>query len=129
MEKCIFCMINNKELPSKAVYEDDYVLAFDDIHPQAPVHVVVISKRHIKDIVELAAEAINDTANNTAGQNAADNKTLIGALMKACIKVAEIKGIKDSGFRIINNCGEDAGQSVMHVHFHVLGGESFGEKL
>lgn len=113
MEKCVFCMIANGEIPSKKVYEDDNILAFDDINPQAPVHVVVIPKKHLKNIAELA--------------EAEDG--LVKALINGCVKAAEIKGIKDEGFRVINNCGENAGQTVMHVHMHVLGGKNMGENI
>lgn len=113
MENCIFCKIINKQIPSKVVYEDDNVLAFDDINPQAPVHVVVIPKKHVANVTELAME--------DAG--------LVKAVIDACVKVAEMKGIKESGYRLINNCGKDAGQTVMHAHFHVLGGTTFTEHI
>ena len=113
MDECIFCRIINKEIPSKIVYEDDFVIAFDDIKPQAPVHVIVIPKKHVKDISELSEE----------------DGVLHTAMMKACVKVAEIKGIKQDGFRLINNCGRNAGQTVFHVHIHVLGGRCFGDTI
>ena len=117
MDKCIFCMIVNKEIPSKIIYEDEHILAFEDINPQAPVHVVVISKNHLKNISELT---------EYSKQN---GSSLIDSMIKVCVEVAKIKGIKETGFRIINNCGEDGGQTVMHVHFHVLGGTVLGEKM
>ena len=120
MDKCIFCMIADKELPSKVIYEDEYVVAFDDIRPQAPVHVVIISKKHFQNVNELAEK-------NTESRG--ENGFIIEAMINACVKVAEVKGIKDSGYRIINNCGEGAGQTVMHIHFHVLGGQTLGESL
>lgn len=112
METCIFCKIRDGELPSAKVYEDEFILAFQDIHPQAPVHVVVIPKKHIRDVVEMTQEG-----------------DLAKRLLDACVKVAELKGIKDEGFRLIHNCGESAGQTVMHMHMHVLGGTSFGEGI
>lgn len=113
MENCIFCKIINHEIPSKVVYEDELVVAFEDVNPQAPVHVVVIPKKHVANVSELALE----------------DAALVKAVIDACVKVAEIKGIKESGFRLINNCGKDAGQTVMHAHFHVLGGTTFTEHI
>lgn len=113
MDNCIFCKIINHEIPSKVVYEDELVLAFEDVNPQAPVHVVVIPKKHVANVAELALE----------------DADLVKAVIDACVKVAEIKGIKESGFRLINNCGKDAGQTVLHAHFHVLGGTTFTEHI
>jgi len=113
MDKCIFCMIVNGEIPSKVVFESENVVAFEDINPQAPVHVVVIPKKHMKNIIEFSTEEAN----------------LTKEMMEACVKVAEIKNIKDDGFRVINNCGENAGQTVMHFHMHVLGGGKFNERI
>jgi len=112
MDGCVFCKIINKELPSTVVYEDDLVLAINDIRPQAPVHVIVIPKVHINGIMEFT-----------------DNKELAMAIINGIQKVAEAKGIAKSGFRVINNYGKDGGQTVNHVHFHVLGGRSLGETI
>lgn len=109
---CIFCMIVNGDIPSNKVYEDDYVLAFRDINPQAPVHIVVVPKEHI-----CCAKAIN-----------AENSFLVAKCFEAIAKIAEAEGL-DSGFRVINNCGEDGGQTVMHLHFHILGGVKLSEKI
>jgi histidine triad (HIT) family protein len=105
MSDCIFCKIANKEIPSQIIYEDDSVLAFNDIEPQAPVHVLVVPKKHIKDITSLSEADFN----------------IIDKIFKAINKIAQEKGI-DDGFRIVNNCGEKGGQSVHHLHFHLLGG-------
>ena len=113
MDNCIFCKIINKEIPSEIVYEDDKVLAFKDINPVAPVHILVIPKKHI-----CCANAITQ-----------EDEQLIGHVLYACGKIAS--GIKEceNGYRIINNCGDDAGQTVKHLHFHIIGGVFLGEKL
>lgn len=103
---CIFCKIISGEIPSKKLYEDDKVLAFYDIEPQAPVHFLVIPKEHIKD-----ADAIN-----------AENAEIIAHIFTVIAKVARDAGVSESGYRIVNNCGKDAMQSVGHLHFHILGG-------
>lgn len=103
---CIFCRIANKEIPAKHVYEDDLVVAFDDTNPQAPVHVLVIPKKHISTSLEIA-----DTDN-----------ALIGRMFQAANKVARDRGIDGRGFRMVMNCNSEAGQSVFHIHLHVLGG-------
>ena len=109
---CIFCKIANKEIPSSIVYEDDKVIAIDDINPQAPVHVLVIPKTHSDNIVEFSESEPSD----------------VKAVMKAIAEVSRIKGL-NAGFRVINNCGKAAGQTVEHVHFHVLGGVDMSETL
>ena len=105
---CIFCRIVAKELPSTVVYETDDVLAFRDINPQAPTHVVVIPKAHYPDAASLA-EA---------------DPALAGAVLAAAAAVARQEGVAESGYRLVFNTGPDAGQSVFHVHCHVLGGRS-----
>lgn len=104
MADCIFCKIVAGEIPSTIVWEDDRIIAFDDIAPQAPVHTLVIPKEHHVDLAD--------------GMSA----DLLGALFAAVPKVAEVKGVADSGYRVIVNNGADAGQLVGHVHVHVLGG-------
>ena len=99
---CIFCKIANKEINSSIIHETEKIIAFDDIAPQAPVHVVIIPKSHILDVPGL--------------------KEVLGDIFSAVDKVAGIKGVKDSGFRVVMNKGKDAGQAVDHVHFHLLGG-------
>lgn len=103
---CIFCKIANKEIPSSIVYEDDDVIAFKDLNPEAPVHVLVIPKKHISSL-------------NAANP---DDQQLLGKLMLTIPKIAAEQGIAEGGYRVVNNCGEQGGQTVMHLHFHLLGG-------
>lgn len=112
MNDCLFCKIAAGEIPSAKVYEDENVLAFRDIAPQAPVHILVIPKTHIASVGEI-----------TAGNAAAAAHCL-----EAVAKVAAQEKL-DSGFRVISNCGADAGQTVHHLHFHILAGKNMGEKL
>lgn len=107
MEDCVFCKIIKGQIPSKKVYEDDEILAFYDINPIAKVHVLVIPKMHIKSLQELKEE----------------NKDLLFHLFEKINEVAKIVGVDKTGFRVISNVGEDAGQAVKHLHFHILGGE------
>ena len=109
---CIFCKIVNGDIPSNKVYEDDTVLAFHDIAPQMPVHVIVIPKMHIASAAE-----VNE-----------DNSAVIGHIFEVIPKIAKDLGL-ENGFRIINNCGKDGGQTVGHIHFHILGGKTLGEGL
>ena len=102
---CIFCKIANKEIPSQIVFEDDTIIAFKDLNPQAPVHFLVVPKEHIK-----SADVLNDT-----------NCEVIGHIFATIPKIAKELGVTN-GYRIVNNCGEDGGQTVGHIHFHVLGG-------
>ncbi|TMV44616.1 histidine triad nucleotide-binding protein [Paenibacillus mesophilus] len=107
---CIFCKIVKGEIPSKKVFENDKVLAFHDIQPAAPAHVLVIPKKHIPSMKEAAEE----------------DRELLGEVLLTAKKVAEELGISDSGYRLINNVGSDGGQVVYHIHVHVLGGEKLG---
>lgn len=105
---CIFCDIATKKIPADVVYETDHVLAFRDIHPQAPVHILLIPKAHIADITELA-----------------DHREDILQYVTSAIKaIVEQFGIKKSGFRVVTNVGSDGGQTVFHLHFHILGGRA-----
>lgn len=106
-EDCVFCKIINREIPSTIVYEDDEIIAFEDIEPVAPVHVLIIPKEHIEALTELNEE----------------NSKFISKIYLVANKIAEMKGIKERGFRVIVNCGEDGGQVVKHLHFHLLGGK------
>jgi histidine triad (HIT) family protein len=109
----IFCKIAAGEIPSAKVYEDEYCVAFKDINPQAPVHILLIPKEHIESV-----NAINE-----------ENACLISKTMEAIPKIsALIPELKD-GFRVISNCGKNAGQTVFHLHFHILGGKEMGEKI
>lgn len=103
---CIFCDIIQKKVPAKVIYEDDHALAFEDIRPQAPVHTLVIPKKHISTNLEL-----QENDNN-----------LIGHLFQVANKLARDKGIAERGFRLVMNCNPDAGQTVFHIHLHILGG-------
>jgi histidine triad (HIT) family protein len=108
MEYCIFCSIIEGKIPSQKVYEDEHVFAFKDINPEAPVHVLIIPKLHISSLNELKEE----------------NIYVIGHIYSAAQKIAAELGIADNGYRIVSNCGKDAGQTVYHIHFHLLGGRS-----
>ncbi len=109
---CIFCKIIKGEIPSKKIYEDENVFVFEDISPVAPIHYLAVPKVHISSAAEVTAE----------------NSVAIAKIFEAIGKIAKEKGL-DEGFRIINNCGENAGQTVFHIHFHLLAGENFGSKL
>jgi len=113
MQDCIFCKIINKEIPSSIVHEDDDLLAFNDIAPAAPIHILVIPKRHI---VSLATMESGDYE-------------LISKIYIAIDKIAEKQGFKKNGYRVIVNCGEDGCQEVKHLHFHILAGKKLGEKI
>ena len=106
MSDCIFCKIANKEI-GKLVYEDEAVAAFDDLNPQAPVHVLIVPKKHIARISDV-----------TDG----DDICLMGHILTVANKIASDRGVAGGGYRVVVNCNEDAGQSVWHVHFHLLGG-------
>jgi histidine triad (HIT) family protein len=107
MTDCIFCKIIEKKIPAKVVYEDDIAFAFEDINPKAPVHLLVIPKKHIPTVLELKE---------------GDDDHLIGHLFKIANKIAKDKGIADKGFRLVTNCNPDSGQTVYHIHLHLLGG-------
>ena len=113
MEDCIFCKIVNKEIPATVVYEDEDIIAFEDLHPLAPVHTLVIPKKHISSLNEMNEE----------------NAKIIGKIYMAIDRITEMKGIKEKGYRVVVNCGEDGGQEVQHLHFHILGGKKLGTKL
>ena len=110
MTDCIFCKIANHEIPSNIIYEDDLVVAFDDVNPQAPVHTLVVPKKHYDNIVD-----------NIPSET-------VCALLNAIQEVVRIKGL-DDGFRIIANTGKSAGQTVNHCHIHILGGKTLNENL
>lgn len=103
---CIFCKIANKEIPSTVVYEDEDVLAFNDLNPEAPVHILVVPKKHISSLDAASAE----------------DQQLLGKILLSIQKIARQQGIAESGYRVVNNCGEQGGQTVMHLHFHLMGG-------
>lgn len=105
---CLFCKIIAGEIPSSKVYEDDEIFAFNDIDPQAPVHVLIVPKKHIASCDEVNGE----------------NSALIGKAFEVAAKIAKEKGLTE-GYRVVNNCGDAAGQTVKHIHFHLMGGREF----
>ncbi|NLO45716.1 MAG: histidine triad nucleotide-binding protein [Clostridiales bacterium] len=105
---CIFCGIAKGDIPSKKVYEDDNVFAFYDISPQSPVHILIIPKAHIVSAAEITSE----------------NSSVVARIFEAAAKIARDAGLSE-GFRIVSNCGDSAGQTVKHLHFHLLGGRDF----
>ena len=113
MKDCVFCKIIKGEIPSTKIFEDEDVYAFADIHPQAKVHVLVVSKTHVADMSH--CDALTDKQ--------------LSACLRACAKVAKECGVEGKGYRIVNNCGEHACQTVGHIHFHVLGGERLSERM
>ena len=110
MSECIFCKIVDGEIPSNLVYENDDVIAFHDLSPQAPTHILVIPRKHISTLLDAADE---DTE-------------LLGKLQAAAIEIARQQGLDQDGFRLVTNCLEGAGQSVFHLHVHLLGGRRLG---
>jgi len=108
MSECIFCKIAAKKIPARIIHEDDLAIAFEDINPQAPVHTLIIPKKHISTALDITE---------------ADH-ALIGQLFHAAARIAKDKGIADKGFRLVMNTNADAGQAVFHIHLHLLGGRS-----
>ncbi|WP_333654086.1 histidine triad nucleotide-binding protein [Dissulfurispira sp.] len=106
MSDCIFCKIIDKKIPARIIYEDEHALAFEDVNPQAPVHTLVIPRKHIPTLLDIKEE---------------DNN-LIGHLVKVANKIANDKGIAERGFRVVINCNPESGQTVYHIHLHILGG-------
>lgn len=109
-ENCIFCAIAKGEIPSNMVYQDEEVVAFADINPRAPVHLLVVPRRHIPSLAEVGKE---DTG-------------LMGHLLSVASDLAREKGLVAGGFRLVVNCGRNGGQEVFHLHFHLLGGRPLG---
>ncbi len=110
MADCIFCQIAAGSIPAKIVYQDDQAVAFEDTHPHAPAHVLVIPRKHIPNLLAAGAE----------------DEALLGHLLRVANQVAQDKGVSQSGYRVAANIHRDAGQSVDHLHFHVLGGRRLG---
>jgi len=110
---CIFCKIIAGEIPSHKILETDQVIAFHDIHPEAPVHALVLPKAHIAGIQDLTGETM----------------PIVMKIHEAIQEVSELTGIAKTGYRVISNCGSEAGQTVFHLHYHVLGGAVLGVKL
>ena len=112
MENCLFCKIVAGDIPSTRVYEDDTVLAFRDIAPQAPTHILVIPKAHIGSVAEVTAE----------------NSAVVAHIFEVIAQVAAQEGLTD-GYRVVSNCGAHAGQTVHHLHFHILGGKQLSLEM
>jgi histidine triad (HIT) family protein len=108
-EDCIFCGIANKMIPSDIVYEDDEMLAFKDVNPQSPLHLLFIPKKHIRSVNEVSHE----------------DAEVIGRILLKIRDIAKEAGVSESGYRIVMNCNKDAGQEVFHLHLHLLGGRKF----
>ena len=112
MSACLFCRIVAGEIPSTKVYEDDLVLAFRDIAPQAPTHILVVPKAHIADVNGITAE----------------NSSLVAHIFQVIPAIAKGEGL-ENGYRVVTNCGPDAGQTVSHLHFHILGGKQLSLEM
>lgn len=110
MEDCLFCKIMAGEIPSAKVYEDELVYAFKDIDPQAPVHVLIIPRKHMESVMDAGGE----------------NAKYVDAMFHVARKLAKDEGLEGNGFRLVINTGEDGGQSVPHLHMHLLGGRAMG---
>ena len=108
MSECLFCRIVKHEIPASIVYEDERVLAFNDINPQAPTHVLVVPKRHVATLNDLSA----------------DDDRLVGELVRRAAAIAHDRGLSAGGFRTVFNTNREAGQTVFHIHLHLLGGRS-----
>ncbi len=113
MENCLFCKIIKGEIPCNKVYEDEEILAFHDINPAAPIHILVIPKKHITSLAHLEKE----------------DEAIVGRIYGVINQIAEEQSFKQDGYRVIVNCGKNGGQEVMHLHFHILGGKPLGEKI
>lgn len=113
MTNCIFCKIVNKELPSERIFEAQEILAFKDINPVAPVHIMVIPKKHLASVNDLTEE---DTAT-------------IGRIFLVIKDLARQLGVADTGYRVVTNIGSDGGQEIAHLHFHLIGGKKLGGKI
>ena len=108
MSDCLFCKIINGDIPADIVYESETALAFRDINPKAPTHVLIIPRRHVSTINDIEP----------------DDEALVGSLFSAARSIAADEGLADDGYRVVMNCNEAAGQSVFHIHLHLLGGRS-----
>lgn len=113
MSDCLFCRIASGDIPAETIYENEQVLAFRDINPQAKAHALIIPKKHL--------DSLNDLNQTEDG--------LLAGLLRAAQDVAKALGIDQSGYRLVSNCGADARQSVHHLHFHVLGGETLSDRM
>lgn len=110
MSGCLFCKIAEGDIPAKIVFEDEKVVAFEDISPEAPVHILIIPRKHIPTVLDMTDE----------------DRELVGHMYVVANKIAAEKSLVDDGFRLVTNCKESAGQEVFHLHMHMLGGRKFG---
>lgn len=110
---CIFCEIANKTIPANYVYETESLVAFRDLNPQAPVHILIVPKMHITSMNDINSK----------------NSNIIAEIFEAVNKIAKQENINESGYRVVSNCGEDGCQSVQHLHFHLIGGKKLSETL
>lgn len=115
MKDCLFCRIIAGEIPADIIYSNEALVVFRDIHPAAPVHALLVPRLHVTDLMELAQSP--------------QGAELMQQILLAVPEVARRTGVAQSGFRLINNCGKEGGQTIQHVHFHLIGGRSLGEKL
>ncbi|NLA95980.1 MAG: histidine triad nucleotide-binding protein [Clostridiaceae bacterium] len=115
MDDCIFCKIIEGVIPSKKVFENEDLVAFEDLNPVAPVHVLLVPKRHFANLYEMSSTP--------------QGLETLNSLYKALPELVRACGLESKGFRLINNCGENAGQTVMHVHFHLVGGIPLGPRI
>lgn len=113
MDDCIFCKIIKGEIPANVVYEDDSCIAFHDIAPQMPTHIVVAAKKHLPSVLEFKEE----------------DAAFLGGIQLAIANIARKLGLTENGFRVVNNCGKDAKQSVPHIHYHILAGGEMSERI
>jgi histidine triad (HIT) family protein len=113
VEDCVFCKIVRGEIPCDKIYEDDQFIVFRDIHPQAPVHLLLITKRHIKSIAVMTEQDVN----------------VVGQMVNIATRIAVAAGISSKGFRLVTNSGEEGGQVVPHLHWHILGGKQLSGEL
>lgn len=109
-QECLFCMIASRDIPSEVVFENEWVLAFRDITPKAPSHVLIIPKEHIARLSDITPS----------------NSSVVARVYEAVAEIAHAEGLCDSGYRVVANCNSDAGQTVFHIHFHLLGGRQMG---
>lgn len=107
---CLFCKIANQEIPAELIYEDDQVVAFNDINPQAPSHILIIPRKHIATLNDIEEQ----------------DEALVGHMLKTAAVIAEQQGFAESGYRTVFNCNQDGGQTVYHIHLHLLGGKPMG---
>jgi len=113
MGECLFCKIAAGTIPCRKVYEDDRVLAFEDIHPMAPIHTIIIPKRHIETLMDVDQEGMED----------------LQSMMSAAQEIARLKKVHQKGFRVVINCNEEGGQVIFHLHMHFLGGLKLRDNL